>query len=269
MSSDEQDRYIGFPPPLLGEKPQRLRVLGAEPGQWLALEKPAMSLIEPHRWHPHVPALVPGLKAQADAGKPELEPYGITELKSVYTLDPWTTGAAVMALSAAAAKAMRDAYGSGQWQFRFQFLAKASRGDLERICELPIAVHRTQARALISHETGKKCRTVFRQLEQLGDYAWWEAESTYLRMHQIRLHACEVGLPIVGDRLYRGPKPIMLSNLKRGYRKRGEETPLYEGLCLHLSELQARLGEGELRVASRLPKGFAVLSKRLRQHQTV
>lgn len=266
MASTEQTRFIGFPPPLLGGRPQRLPVLGCEPGQWLALDKPADVLTERHRWYPGMPALVPALNAQAEAGKPELEPYGVTEARHVYILEPEISGVLLLALSDERLQQLREAYGSGQMRFRFGFLAQWRDGPEERSSQLPVAVHNTEPRALISHQSGKKCRTRFRLVERLGDYAWWEASATYLRPHQVRLHAAELGLPVVGDALYGGPEPICLSMLKRDYRQRGIERPLYAGLCLHLEGLEANLPGQAIRLEAGLPKGLAVLRRRLVMH---
>ncbi len=259
-------KAVGFPPPLLGEQPLRLDVLGAVPGQWLALDKPPGVLPEAHRWFPDAPDLICALNAQVAAGKPELAPLEIDKAGSVYKFEPEATGVLLLALGDEAFKGLRDAYGSGQFTFTFQFLAKDDGGSDERVCELPLAVHRTQSRGLVSHTSGKKCTTRFRRLERLGGYGWWEAETTYVRTHQIRLHAAEVGLPVVGDRRYRGPRGIMLSDIKPGYRSRGEETPLYGELCLHLGRVVVAAPDWSLEASSPLPKGLGVLQTRLRRH---
>ncbi len=266
MASAEKKSFIGFPPPLLGRQPQRLPVLGAEPGQWLALDKPAGVLTDRHRWHPELPGVLPALNAQASAAKPELEPYAFTEAKHVYILEPEITGILLLALSDETLQRLREAYGSGQMYFHFGFLAKWTGGAEERTCQLPVSVHNTEPRALISHQSGKKCKTRFRLLKRLGDYAWWEARATYLRPHQIRLHAAESGLAVVGDSLYGGPAPICLSALKRDYRNRGEEKPLYAQLCLHLGELEVNMAGQALRLEAEFPKGLTVLHRRLAQH---
>jgi len=265
MSSPLPDA-IGFPPPLLGEQPLRLDVLGAVPGQWLALDKPTDVLPEAHRWYPERPDLLAALNEQVAAEKPELAPLEIAKAGSVYKAEPEVSGVLLLATGEEAYKGLRDAYGSGLFTFTFQFLAKDDGGKAERTCELPLAMHRTQPRGLVSHESGKKCVTHFLRLERLGGFGWWEARTTYVRTHQIRLHAAEVGLPIVGDRLYRGPKPIMLSDLKRDYRSRGEESPLYGGLCLHLNGLEVAAPDWAFTLESPLPKGFNVLLRRIRRH---
>ncbi|MGE9293629.1 MAG: pseudouridine synthase [Puniceicoccales bacterium] len=263
MASSQHQRFIGFPPPLLGERPLRLPVLGAEPGRWLALDKPAGILTDRHRWHPDLPGLLAAFNEQVEMGKPELEPYEITVARHVYILEPETTGVLLLALSEKAIEELRDAYGSALMNFTFGFLARWDGGDKKRTCSLTISVHTTEPRALVSHQSGKKCETVFQMDKRLGNYAWWKAEAKYMRPHQIRLHAAEVGLPVVGDRLYGGPPPICLSALKRDYRSRGVEKPLYDGLCLHLESLV--LPDGA-RLESPLPKGLGVLQRRLSQH---
>ncbi|MDP0496980.1 MAG: RNA pseudouridine synthase [Verrucomicrobiota bacterium JB024] len=268
MPTSDSTRFIGFPPPLLGERPARLPVLGAEPGRWLALDKPAEVLTDRHRWHPELPGVLPALTEQAAAGKPELEPYGIVQARHIYVLEPEITGVLLFALDEEPLQELREAYGSGQMTFTFGMLARYNGGKDERTCRLPLAIHNTEPRALVTHTSGKKCETRFRLVERLGDYAWWEAQAVYMRPHQIRLHAAEVGLPIVGDPLYGGPPPICLSALKPGYRNRGEERPLYAGLCLHLGCLDVQLPEEKgFTVSAELPKGLSVLQRKLTQYR--
>ena len=51
-------------------------------------------------------------------------------------------------------------------------------------------------------DTGKEAKTVFRLIEQYGDYSLLEATLMTGRTHQIRVHAQYIGHPIVGDRRY-------------------------------------------------------------------
>ena len=54
----------------------------------------------------------------------------------------------------------------------------------------------------IPHPDGSPCCTHFEILEHLGDFTLMRAFPQTGRMHQIRVHAKQAGLPIVGDKIY-------------------------------------------------------------------
>jgi len=135
-------------------------------------------------------------------------------------------------------------------------------------CDLPIAFHSNGKRMIVSHRSGKKCHTRFRFLRVYGSYQLWEAETRVLRPHQIRVHAAELGLKIVGEGLYARGDRIYLSRIKRDYRRSGEdESPIYEGLCVHLLSVEFEFPGRELSpIQAPLPKGFHTLLKALDRH---
>jgi 23S rRNA pseudouridine955/2504/2580 synthase len=127
---------------------------------------------------------------------------------------------------------------------------------------------------IVSHTTGKKTSTTFRLEQRYRGYAVWTATTTFDRLHQIRLHAAECGVPIVGEARYAKTAPIFLSEIKRDYRPAGGgtrvEQPLYGELCLHLSQICFADTDGSrTTVEAPLPKAFAVLLKRLAEHLAI
>jgi len=234
MSSE----YISFREGLLGEEPNRLKVLYADEGV-LALEKPQGVLIDAHPRYKGVPSIVAALWEQVKEGKPELLPYGIDIVKSVYFLEPEVTGVCLLAINESSVGKIRNLYGSEKMKFYFQLLGKeegVTKDTLE--CSLPLA-EKESGGVWVSHKRGKKTATVFRRIERCGDYALWDAEVNYIRMHQIRVHAKEVGLRLLGEDLYGEGDSVYLSDLKRNYKqKEGEERPLFDGLFLHLERVE-------------------------------
>ena len=111
---------IGFPPPLLGEKPLRLPVI-AETATWLALEKPPGVGTRAYPWDTE-PDMDAALNTQLQAGKPELLRREATLFGSVYYLDPAITGVAVFAKHREALADLRNHFGSGDCRFRFKFI---------------------------------------------------------------------------------------------------------------------------------------------------
>ena len=128
-----------------------------------------------------------------------------------------------------------------------------------------MAFHSNGKRMVVSHRTGKKCQSRFRFLRPYGPYGLWEAETSDLRPHHIRVHAAELGLKIVGEDLYARGDRVYLSQIKRDYRPGGqEESPIYDGLCVHLVSVYLEIPGRELSpIQAPLPKGFQILLKAL------
>lgn len=259
--------FIGFPAPLLGQQNVRLQVYHAQPG-FMVVEKPVGVISEIHPWYPSTPVLVEGLRHQANHHKPELEKYQIEQLRSVYFLESEVSGAALLATTRDSAADMRNWYGSYLISFRFSLLVEgATVSDDSIFCDLPLAPHASRAQGCVSHKTGKKCATQFRLRQQLGRYALWEAETSFFRPHQIRIHADEVGLGVVGENIYRNVSVPSLNQL-RGCRQRPElDKPLYHGVCIHLESLSWTTGEGDgCYVNISAPRRWSVLYKHLTRY---
>ena len=266
MKKKEQ-KFIGFPPPYLGYEPIRLRVLYNDKNV-LAIEKLVGALVDGHPWYEGEPSIVDGIRRQLVRGKPELAEYNMEEVYGVYGLEPEVTGVALIAKSKEAVTSLRNEFGSESFKFRFLLLAEAAEGDEERECNLPLAKHLEESRMMVSHKTGKKSQTFFKRIERLGRYDLWEAFVHSFRMHQVRLHAHEVGIRVVGENLYANVEPMYLSKVKkRGYvQKWDEERPLTEGICVHLDAVELRLVDQEaLVVRAPLTHKWEVALKKLRK----
>jgi 23S rRNA-/tRNA-specific pseudouridylate synthase len=237
---------LGFPPPLLGHRPQRLPIL-FDDGSLMALAKPQAVLVEADSWFPRVPVLVEAIRYQSSLGKPEFLRHGIAGegLWNVFGLDPECHGPALFARSREQAEQLRNQLGSEAFEFTFTFLSKGCPGVDSIECTLPMARHAHQRRMLVSHTTGKKASTLFERNASVGAFHLWTARTRYPRLHQIPLHAFESGLPVLGDAVYARSQPPLLSKLKRHYTAKDDsgERPLYEGPAYYLSEVRIPSGE--------------------------
>lgn len=211
---------IGFPSPLLGEKPWRLPIIAKEESL-LAIWKPRGIPIKAHPWYEGIPDLENALNTQISAGKKECtEVLQLNWVKAVFGLDREFEGVAIFATKAEEAAAIRNAFGSEMWQFSFQFVSyQKKEADSKLTCDLPVAAHFNERRGFISHRHGKKASTVFRQTELVGNLAVWEAITAYPRMHQIRLHANNLGIPMLGDPLAKEEEDVFRGLLPPRYRR--------------------------------------------------
>jgi 23S rRNA-/tRNA-specific pseudouridylate synthase len=242
MSQQSPTVYVGFPPPLLGATPVRLEVLHVEEG-FLALNKPSGIAAAHHPWYPRTPDVSASLQYQLVREKPELLRLGLLPgqpLQTVYNADPSASGVACFTWGQEAPERWRNAFGSSLLSFEFCFVAEGNATSDTFTCDLPLAPHFHEPRMVVSHQTGKKTTTHFRQLERFGRYSLWEATCDYLRLDQILLHALESGLTILGESKYTQSAPLYLSSLK-GRRYRGnteKEEPLYAFPAIHLQRLR-------------------------------
>jgi len=117
--------------------------------------------------------------------------------------------------------------------------------------------------------TGRKARTQFRVRERFTGCALLQCRPLTDQPHQVRVHLKSRRLPVMGDRLYRGPL-LLLSRLKPGYRLKPDRTerPLISSPALHLEELRFQHpATGEpVTIQAPWPKDLIVAVKYLRRY---
>lgn len=235
--------WIGFPPPLLGPDPRRLRVLGVG-GTWLALEKPRGVVTHSHPLYPDCPALDLALQQQQDREKPELvricgNPAG--RIKSAYFLGAEYPGIGLFSWDPSMLASLRNSFGSRAASFEFLLLGKdlePESGD-ERRCGLPLMEARGQTPPFrVSHRHGKQAETLFTRMGTAGSSALrhWRATTNWMRPGQLFLHAWESGIGIPGDPHFSKIPPLYKESYYR--RPRAGETPLLDGPPIYLSRLR-------------------------------
>lgn len=252
--------YLSFPPGILAEKALRLAVLYKAAGA-IAVEKCA-----------GIAEIGSAFRAQIAQGKPSACALGLTRPQLVFSPETEISGIQIYAdKDSDALNVWKNTLGSSLFEFRYVFLTRplpdVSR-EPEFICDLPVARHHSKPVALVSNTTGKKSETVFRRLEKFAEFELWEARTHFPRYHQIRLHAQECGLPIVGDALYGGIPAISVAELRPKKRlNKGEDKALYASICLHLSSIRldtAIPGIDKCTICAPLPNGLETLLKKLR-----
>lgn len=262
---------LTFPPKTFEPTSTILPVLFRGNG-FVALGKPSGVPIDEHPWHEGRVTLCGELRARLAQGQASAQKLGLARPAAVILTDAEISGVVLLAdRENGISDAWRNAVGSEQLRFVFLFLAKKTAGTPlpgEFTCTLPVAAHFSEARALISHKTGKKSETRFVRAESFGNYELWRAETAFPRLHQIRLHAQESGLPIVGETLYGGVPAISNAEFgRKGRLNKGEVRPLYAPPCVHLERVcvsEAAPAGAAFEIAAELPDGFSALLKKLR-----
>lgn len=197
----------------------------------LAVNKPAGLLSLPDGYIPDAPDLLTVLQPA----------FG--DLWIVHRLDRETSGVVVLARNETAHAALNSQFENRQVSKVYHALTSGNPIWSERSISAPLRVDADRYhRTLIDQEEGKPAETSFKVLERFGRqskrYTLVEARPLTGRTHQIRVHLAALGLPVAVDPLYGTKTPIMLSDIKRGYRGDPEtERPLLDRLGLHACRL--------------------------------
>ena len=85
----------------------------------------------------------------------------------------------------------------------------------------------------IPHPNGKSSITNFELVEKLGPFSLLKARPETGRMHQIRVHALHVNLPIVGDKIYGVNENCYLEFIANGWTKKLQSELILPRQALH------------------------------------
>ena len=268
MSQARKQNSIGFPPGMLADAPFRMPVIGESDG-WIAVEKPTGVGMREHPWDAGVPDMDAALNKQLQAEKPELVKRGATLFGSAYYLDPAISGVALFAKNRDSLTELKNLVGSAELRYRFFFVtkARAAGGAKEVVADAPLLPHNTKPKMIPSSAKGKKSTTEFKLFSEshLG-WALWEATTSFLRPHQVRVHAAVQELPVMGDVLYAGPEAPLLSELLPNKRTSGIKFPVLDGLALHLGEVilpASSEAAAAVSLRAELPRHFRVMLQRM------
>jgi len=218
--------------------PADFEILG-ETADLLAVNKPAGLLV-----HPTKPD---GPRTLWDALR-EMLGYELAnggQVSLVNRLDRETSGAMLVAKSAAAARAAGLAMQEGKIRKSYLAIIRGWPGDafevtapILRLGEIGATTIHLQ-RAV--HPSGSPAHTRFRVLSRIqhpkGRFALVSAEPLTGRTHQIRVHLAHSGHPVVGDKIY-GPSPgCYLEFIRTGWTPSLAERLLLPRHALHSAEL--------------------------------
>jgi 23S rRNA pseudouridine1911/1915/1917 synthase len=105
------------------------------------------------------------------------------------------------------------------------------------IIEAPIGVHPYQREKMAiraGHSTSREARTFYEVVERFRGFAAVRVVPHTGRTHQIRLHLCHIGCPVVCDRLYGGRGRLTQGDVLGIH----DETPLIARHALHARQLK-------------------------------
>ena len=132
-------------------------------------------------------------------------PHRRTFVGRVHRLDRDTSGALAFALTPQARAGLIALFRDHKIERRYLALVEGEPPSDEGRIEAPIASTYASGRRHLARgdEPQSPAFTRYKVRERLGGAALLEVEIMTGRQHQIRLHLAHVGLPVIGDRVYR------------------------------------------------------------------
>ncbi|MBC7889624.1 MAG: RluA family pseudouridine synthase [Ferruginibacter sp.] len=123
---------------------------------------------------------------------------------------------------------------------------------------------------MVINQKGKASLTDYEVVEELGKYSLVKFQIHTGRTHQIRVHAKNIGHPIVCDPLYGDGKPVLLSSIKKKYKLSKhdlEERPMLNRVALHSFQLKFKDAEGkDFDLVAEMPKDIRALVQQLKKN---
>jgi 23S rRNA pseudouridine1911/1915/1917 synthase len=172
----------------------------------------------------------------------------------VHRLDRDTSGALAFALTATARGALRALFREHRMERRYAALVEGNPPADEGVIELPLSEsYEGKRRVARPGEASLPARTRWRVVQRFTGGALLEVELDTGRQHQIRVHLSHVGLPIVGDPVYRRETRRPLLDAPRQM--------LHARVLAFLHPLTG----AEVRCDSPLPEDFKTALRQLRQ----
>lgn len=202
-----------------------------ESGSALVIAKPAGVPVVPDR-----SGQDPGLHGRFE----ELRPGA--DLRVVHRLDRDTSGCLVLAKGLEAARHFDEMFRSGRMAKRYVALVHGVPGAAEFAMDAWLGPDpRRPGKVIAAAEERpgfRSAHTDARVVQSMSRHALLELRPGTGRGHQLRVHLQFAGHPIVGDLDY-GGSPLLLSDLKRGYKLRSGvvERPLLARMFLHAAAL--------------------------------
>ena len=228
-----------------------------ENDQFIVLNKPAGVLSIPDRTQSE-----PSLKDML------IEKYG--SIFTVHRLDKETSGIILFAKNEVAHQYFSKQFEDRSMEKYYRGLVHGTLPQPSGSIDAAIMEHPAIRGQMVINKKAKPSLTDYEVVEALGKYSLVKFRIHTGRMHQIRVHAKNIGHPIACDPLYGDGKPVLLSSFKKKYKLSkhdDEEKPILNRVALHSYELKFKDASGQdFDLTAELPKDIRALIQQLKRN---
>jgi 23S rRNA pseudouridine1911/1915/1917 synthase len=193
--------------------------------------------------------------------------YGV--IFTVHRLDAPTSGVIIFAKNEHTHKDLSQQFENRQTKKLYIGIVLGSLYEKEGTIDAKIFEHPGKNGTMVINRKGKEAITNYKVIKEFRKYSVVEFDILTGRTHQIRVHANNIGHPIVCDELYGDAKPILLSLLKKKFnlnKNELEERPILARLGLHALRLTIAINGETKTFEAPLPKDMAVTIKQLEKY---
>ena len=220
--------------PKEGPRPEEIPLdILYEDDDFVAINKPAKMVVHPARGHwsgTLAAALAFHFHRLSTVG-------GATRPGIVHRLDRETSGVILVAKNDLTHFSLTSQFAKRTIEKEY-FAILAGTPDHDRdVIDAPIGVHPYQREKMAiraSHSTSREARTFYEVVERFRGFSVLRVLPKTGRTHQIRLHLCHVGCPVLCDRLYGGRGRLTVADIAGN----SDETVLLERHALHARRLK-------------------------------
>jgi len=168
--------------------------------QILIINKPAGLSVLPEGWEKDSAYVVKILTEQ------------LGKIFVIHRLDKTTSGVMVFARTAEAHRALNMQFDQRQARKIYHAIVLGNPKWDEHVARHPLRVNvGHKHRTMVDDKNGKPSETRFKVLKRYPAHTLLEAELMTGRTHQIRVHAYELGYPLLGDVLYSAPETDIIA----------------------------------------------------------
>lgn len=223
----------------------------------IAFDKPSGLLIAPDRFDKDAPNLMAWVHQNIGP-----------DVFNAHRLDRDTSGVVLCAKTKPALDDLCLQFERAEVEKEYAALVRGCPPDEVGEIDRPIVVDPDRPGRMKTARRGKQAISRYAVSERFRGFSWLRLQPKTGRTHQLRVHMQYIGCPIVCDPWYGDGRPLLLSEIKRGYKPPREgERPLLERLALHALRLSFRhpASGARMTIEAPLPRELETVVKQLRK----
>jgi 23S rRNA pseudouridine1911/1915/1917 synthase len=220
--------------PKEGPRPEEIPLdILYEDEEFVAINKPAKMVVHPARGHwsgTLTAALAFHFQQLSTAGGP-------TRPGIVHRLDRETSGVILVAKNDLTHFSLTSQFAKRTIEKEYLAILAGTPNHDRDVIDAPIGIHPYQREKMAiraGHTTSRESRTFYEVVERFRGFSALRVVPQTGRTHQIRLHMCHIGCPVLCDRLYGGRGRVTVADIAGGK----DETVLLDRHALHARRLK-------------------------------